>query len=93
MVAITSRTRSILRSVLAIRRNASSLLILKREIPATSSKIRRRSSGLEFKIASIRFCPIMAMESLPRPVSASKRCMSFKRQERLLMRNSLSPVR
>ena len=55
MVAITSRTRSILRSVLAIRRKASSLLILKREMPATSSKIRRRSSGLEFKIASIRF--------------------------------------
>ena len=55
MVAITSRTRSILRAVLAIRRNASSLLILKREIPATSSKINLRSSGLEFKIASIRF--------------------------------------
>ena len=36
---------------------------------------------------------MMAIESLPRPVSASKRCMSFKRQDRLLTRNSLSPVR
>ena len=73
MVAIISRIRSILRSVLAIRRKASSLLILKREIPATSSKIRRRSSGLLLRIASIRFCPIMAIESLPRPVSANNK--------------------
>ena len=75
------------------RRTASFLRRRYLAIPAASSKIVRRSSGRLFRISSILFCPMMDMEPLPRPVSAIKSTISFKRQLFLLMEYSLSPLR
>ena len=67
--------------------------ILYRLIPATSSKIRRLSSGWAVSTWSTLFCPIIAMVPLPSPVVASSSWISFKRQLLLFILNSLSPFR
>ena len=62
-------------------------------MPAASSNRLRLSSGRLFKTSSILFWPIMDIEPLPRPVSAIRSIISFRRQLFLLIAYSLSPLR
>ena len=62
-------------------------------IPAASSKIKRRSSGLELKIRSILPCSIKEYDSAPIPVPINNSKISLSLTCVLLIKYSLSPER